>query len=109
MGSGDVKVAGGRASTMKVTVAGSGDVDFRGAADSLRARMAGSGDIRAKQVTGEISKTIMGSGGVTIGASSKPRVSRRRMGPKTPIPPLTRASLKGNHAPPVGPAVTREG
>jgi hypothetical protein len=66
-GSGDVKIAGGRATTMNVMVAGSGNVDFGGVAETLKARVAGSGDIRAKQVTGEVHKTIMGSGGVTIG------------------------------------------
>lgn len=66
-GSGDVKVGGGRASSMSVSVAGSGDVDFRGVTDSVKARIAGSGDIRVKEVKGDISKTIMGSGSVTIG------------------------------------------
>lgn len=66
-GSGDVKVAGGRASSMSVSVAGSGNVDFRGVTDSVKARIAGSGDIRVKEVTGEVSKHIMGSGAVTIG------------------------------------------
>jgi Putative auto-transporter adhesin, head GIN domain len=67
MGSGDVKIASGHASTMNVGIAGSGNVDFRGAAETLTARIAGSGDVRAKQVTGSVSKTVMGSGGVTIG------------------------------------------
>jgi hypothetical protein len=66
-GSGDVKVGGGRASSMSVSVAGSGNVDFRGTTESVKARIAGSGDIRVKEVTGEVSKTIMGSGAVTIG------------------------------------------
>ena len=66
-GSGDVSVAGGRATAMRVSVAGSGDVDFRGVADSLRVRIAGSGDVHAGAVKGEISKTIMGSGAVRIG------------------------------------------
>jgi len=66
-GSGDVSVGGGRASSMRVTVMGSGDVAFRGAADSLTAHIAGSGDVRAKEVRGPISKSIAGSGTVTIG------------------------------------------
>ena len=66
-GSGDVKIASGHATTMRVMVAGSGNIDFRGVAETLKATVAGSGDIRAKQVTGEVRKMIMGSGGVTIG------------------------------------------
>ncbi len=66
-GSGDVKVAAGRATTVNVVVAGSGNVDFRGAADSVKARIAGSGDVRIREVKGPVSKTVMGSGGVTIG------------------------------------------
>jgi hypothetical protein len=44
-GSGDVRVAGGRASDFDVTVAGSGDVHFGGVADNLKARIMGSGDV----------------------------------------------------------------
>ena len=66
-GSGDVKVAGGRASSMSVSVAGSGNVDFRGSTETVKAHIAGSGDIRVKEVKGEVSKHIMGSGSVTIG------------------------------------------
>lgn len=66
-GSGDVRVGGGHATTMSVSVAGSGNVDFRGTADTLKARIAGSGDVRAREVKGQVSKTVMGSGGVTIG------------------------------------------
>jgi hypothetical protein len=67
-GSGDVKVAGGHATTMNVSIAGSGDVVFRGVADSLKARIAGSGDVRAREVRGSISKAVMGSGGVIVGS-----------------------------------------
>lgn len=66
-GSGDVAVGGGRATTMKANIAGSGDVEFNGVADSLKANIAGSGDVRAKQVTGAVSKSILGSGSVRVG------------------------------------------
>jgi hypothetical protein len=66
-GSGNVNVGGGRATEMRVMVAGSGDVDFRGEADSLKARIAGSGDVHANAVRGEVSKTILGSGSVKVG------------------------------------------
>ena len=52
---------------MQVSVAGSGDVDFRGAADSLDARIAGSGDVRANEVKGEISQADHGLGRVRVG------------------------------------------
>ena len=66
-GSGDVLVSGGRATIMKVSVAGSGDVAFNGVADSMKARIAGSGDVRADKVNGDVSKMIMGSGSVRVG------------------------------------------
>ena len=66
-GSGDVVVGGGRPTTMKVSVAGSGDVDFQGVADSLRVRIAGSGDVHAREVKGDVSRMIMGSGSVRVG------------------------------------------
>lgn len=66
-GSGDAKIAGGHATEMTATIAGSGDVDFGGSADSLKARIAGSGDVRVKAVKGPVTKAIVGSGAVTIG------------------------------------------
>jgi len=66
-GSGDVVIGGGTARDLKVSIAGSGDVHFRGTAASLRARIAGSGDVHADAVTGAVSKTVMGSGTVRIG------------------------------------------
>lgn len=66
-GSGDVKVGGGQASLVSVSVAGSGNVDFRGVAGDVKARIAGSGDVRVREVTGEVSKTVMGSGKITVG------------------------------------------
>lgn len=72
-GSGDVTVTGGRASTMTVSVVGSGDVDFGGVAGSLKAEIAGSGDVRARQVTGAVQKRVLGSGAVRIGQQKPPR------------------------------------
>jgi hypothetical protein len=66
-GSGDVMIGGGRAATMNVSIAGSGDVDFRGVADNVRARIAGSGNVHVNEVKGEISRSIMGSGKVRVG------------------------------------------
>jgi hypothetical protein len=66
-GSGNVAVDGGRASEMRVRVAGSGDVDFRGVADNLKAEIAGSGDVHANEVKGAVTKTIFGSGSVKVG------------------------------------------
>ena len=66
-GSGDVTIRGGRASTLEVAVAGSGNVRFDGTADSLEASIAGSGDVRVGEVTGAVSRSIVGSGEVHIG------------------------------------------
>lgn len=65
-GSGDVKVDGGKASAMKVGIAGSGDVVFGGVAESLKARITGSGEIRVRRVTGTVERRVLGSGGVRI-------------------------------------------
>jgi hypothetical protein len=66
-GSGDVMIGGGRAANMNVSIAGSGDVDFRGVAGNVRARIAGSGNVHVNEVKGEISRSIMGSGKVRVG------------------------------------------
>ena len=69
-GSGNVSVGGGRATEMKVNVAGSGDAELRGIADSLKVRIAGSGDVRVDRVQGDVSKAIIGSGDVIVGGRS---------------------------------------
>lgn len=66
-GSGDVAIGGGRASAMRVSTAGSGDVSFEGEAGSLRASLLGSGDVRVVRVSGPVDKSILGSGEVSIG------------------------------------------
>lgn len=66
-GSGDVTVRGGRAATMEVSIAGSGNVRFDGTASRLEASIAGSGDVRVAEVTGPVSRAIVGSGEVRVG------------------------------------------
>ena len=66
-GGGDVRIDGGRATTMAVQIAGSGNVYFGGVADSLDANIAGSGDISATKVLGRVNKFIAGSGSVDVG------------------------------------------
>jgi hypothetical protein len=66
-GSGDVTIRGGRATSLEVAVAGSGNVRFDGTAASLEASIAGSGDVRVAEVTGAVSRSIVGSGEVHIG------------------------------------------
>jgi hypothetical protein len=67
MGSGNITVAGGRARSVDVNVAGSGDVDFRGEADTVDVSVAGSGDVRIAKVNGPVKKHVAGSGDVIIG------------------------------------------
>jgi hypothetical protein len=66
-GGGDVRIDNGRATTMAVHIAGSGNVDYGGVADSLNANIAGSGEIRAAKVLGAVNKFIAGSGSVDVG------------------------------------------
>jgi hypothetical protein len=66
-GGGDVRIDSGRATTMAVHIAGSGNVDYGGVADSLNANIAGSGEIRAAKVLGAVNKFIAGSGSVDVG------------------------------------------
>jgi len=66
-GGGDVHVEDGRATTMAVHIAGSGNVDFGGVADTLDANIAGSGEIRAAKVLGAVNKFVAGSGAVDVG------------------------------------------
>jgi hypothetical protein len=67
-GSGQVRVAAGRATSMQASIAGSGGVTLNGVAGSLRATVMGSGDVRVARVTGAISKSVMGSGVVQVGS-----------------------------------------
>jgi hypothetical protein len=67
VGSGDVLVDGGRATTLSVIIAGSGDLRFRGTAQSLSATIAGSGDVDVAHVAGPVIKRIAGSGEVNVG------------------------------------------
>lgn len=66
-GAGDISIAGGRASTIDISVMGSGDVNFGGVADSADVSVAGSGDVKIAKVTGSVKKHVAGSGDVTIG------------------------------------------
>lgn len=65
-GSGNVDIDAGKAPTVNVSVAGSGDVSFNGAAGDVKARIAGSGDVRVKSASGRIDKTVLGSGSVIV-------------------------------------------
>ena len=67
-GSGNVTINGGRAPTLEVAIAGSGEVNFAGEAGDLDATIAGSGDIRVQRVTGRVERAILGSGDIRIGS-----------------------------------------
>jgi hypothetical protein len=66
-GAGDVLIRGGRAGAVSVNIAGSGQVQFAGAAESVNARIAGSGDIQVASVRGAVEKRVVGSGEVRVG------------------------------------------
>jgi hypothetical protein len=66
-GSGDVLIRDGRATTLSIAIAGSGDVTHNGTAESLDAAIFGSGDVRVRSVEGETSRSVIGSGEVIVG------------------------------------------
>lgn len=85
-GSGDIRVNGGRPTSVDAAVGGSGDIFIRGDAGPLEASIAGSGnitvtgtvatldaslvgggDVRVGRVTGSVSQSVMGGGRVRIG------------------------------------------
>ena len=66
-GSGDAVIRGGKAGAVSVSIAGSGEVQFAGAATTVSARVAGSGDIRVASVGGDVKKSVIGSGDVVVG------------------------------------------
>ncbi len=85
-GSGDVRVGGGRPSSVEAAIGGSGDIIVQGDAGPLEASIAGSGnvtvtgtvasleaslvgggDVRVGRVTGSVSQSVMGGGRVHIG------------------------------------------
>lgn len=65
-GMGRVRVAGGRASSVRARVSGVGGVDFGGSADSLDAAISGIGSVHVRQVTGPVSQSVSGMGHVVI-------------------------------------------
>jgi hypothetical protein len=93
-GSGDVLIGGGRATELRVAIAGSGDVQFDGVADSLTAAVAGSGDVRVADVTGAVVRRVAGSGAVTVQEPPAP--------PAPPTPPAA-SSLAPPPPPPAPP------
>ncbi len=85
-GSGDVRVGGGRPTSVEAAIGGSGDITVQGDAGPLEASIAGSGnvtvtgtvasleaslvgggDVRVGRVTGSVSQSVMGGGRVHIG------------------------------------------
>ena len=66
-GSGNVVVRAGRAERFEASVAGSGDIDFRGAAGAVEVNLMGGGDIRIGSASGPVERNIMGGGRLTIG------------------------------------------
>jgi len=69
-GVGQIHVAGGRASRIRASVSGIGQVEFGGAAGDLDASISGLGQIRVKEVTGSVSKSVTGGGQIKIGNRS---------------------------------------
>lgn len=66
-GSGDVRINGGYAPKMDISIAGAGNVRFGGEAGDVDLSVVGSGDITLRKVNGHVSKNVMGSGNIKIG------------------------------------------
>jgi len=66
-GVGQIEVADGRASTVRASVSGIGQVEFGGSADDLQASISGLGSIRVKEVTGSVTKSVSGGGSIRVG------------------------------------------
>jgi hypothetical protein len=66
-GAGDVTIRDGRATSLSIAIAGSGDVVHNGSAERLDAVIFGSGDVRVRRVDGEITRSILGGGEVLVG------------------------------------------
>jgi len=66
-GVGQIKVAGGRATSVRASVSGVGGVEFGGVADSLEASVSGMGNVQVRQVTGSVTKSVSGIGHVRVG------------------------------------------
>ena len=66
-GVGQIKVDGGKATSVRASVSGVGGVEFGGVADSLDASVSGMGNVQVRQVTGAVTKSVSGIGHVRIG------------------------------------------
>ncbi len=67
MGSGDIRVQGGKVSALAINVMGSGDASFNGQAETATLSVMGSGDIRVERVNTRPNKSVMGSGSIRVG------------------------------------------
>ena len=68
-GSGDITASGIQGESLKVSIAGSGDVRVGGKVEGLTANIAGSGEIRAADLDAQrVNITIAGSGDATVRA-----------------------------------------
>ena len=63
-GSGDTKA--GAASSVEISIAGSGDVATQAISGDLEANIAGSGDIKVASIAGKLEGNIAGSGNITV-------------------------------------------
>lgn len=65
-GSGDIHVQGD-AGALDASIAGSGEITVTGTVSSLDASLVGGGDVNVGRVTGSVSQSVMGGGRVRIG------------------------------------------
>lgn len=67
VGPGDVRALDGSVGLMKVSIAGTGGVEFGGVAQRLDASIIGSGGVHVAKVTGPVTRHLMGAGAVRVG------------------------------------------
>jgi len=95
-GSGNVKIAGGNANPLKVSIVGGGDLDFGGNAVNPSISAMGSGDIWIKSYTGHMSSSGMAD--VHIGDSDDHHAMH--IPPVPPVPPVPNMMPPAPPAPP---------
>lgn len=66
-GSGDIRVNGGRPTSVDAAIGGSGDIIIRGDTGPLDASIAGSGDIQVTGTVASLDASLVGGGNVSVG------------------------------------------
>lgn len=86
-GSNNIVIKAGRADPLKVSIAGSGDVDFGGEAVNPDIEIAGSGSVTVGTMSGTLKQDMQGSGDFVVKGTAAPKPTQ----PNPAAPPATPA------------------